>query len=356
MSEDQTARRKAEHLRIVIEEDVQHRGGALLDDVRLLHQALPELALDEIDTGARLFGKRLAAPLMVTSMTGGAERTGALNRELAAVAARAGIAFAVGSQRPMLERRARASDFAVRAAIPNGVLLGNLGGAQVAEVPLAEVVRLVREIEADGLCVHLNPAQELVQPEGNRSFRGQLDGIARLCEALDGRVLVKETGAGLAPETLARLRSVGVCAVDVAGSGGTSWTRVELLRAPAGPLQRLGQALADWGVPTAVSTIAARRILGAEATVVASGGITSGLDCARAIAAGASLCGFARAILMAWHRGGSEGASAFVEALISELRAAMLLTGARTVAELGAVPRVYTGALREWLAGLGYLP
>ena len=355
MSEDQTARRKAEHLRIVIEEDVQHRTGPLLDDVRLLHQAVPELALEEIDTSSQLFGKPLAAPLMVTSMTGGAERTGSLNRELAGVAARAGIAFAVGSQRPMLERRSRAADFAVRPAIPDGVLLGNLGGAQVAEVPVEAVVRLVREIEADGLCVHLNPAQELVQPEGNRSFRGQLDGIARLCDALDGRVMVKETGAGLAPETLARLHSIGVSCVDVAGSGGTSWTRVELLRAPSGPLQRLGQALADWGVPTAVSTIAARRVLGEGGTVVASGGIASGLDCARAIAAGASLCGFARAVLMAWHRGGTEGASEFVESLRGELRAAMLLTGARTVAELGRVPRVYTGALREWLVGLGYL-
>jgi isopentenyl-diphosphate delta-isomerase len=355
MSDDQTSRRKAEHLRIVLEEDVQHRGGTLLDDVRLVHQALPELAEGEIDTATTFFGKRLALPFMIASMTGGAERTRGLNRELAAVAERCGIAFSVGSQRAMLERPERRDDFAVRDAIPSGVLLGNIGGAQLAEVPVAAVAELVAAIEADGLCVHLNPAQELVQPEGNRSFRGQLEGIARLCDRLDGRVLVKETGAGLAPETLARLKQVGVACVDVAGSGGTSWTRVERLRAPEGPLRALGAALADWGVPTAFSTVAARRVLGEAATVVASGGIASGLDCARAIAAGASVAGFARAVLLEWQARGVAGATEFVEELAHELRAIMLLTGARTVEELRRVPRVYGGALREWLAAYRYL-
>lgn len=350
-----TARRKGEHLQIVIEEDVLHRRGTLLDGVQLLHQALPELSLDEIDTSVDFFGKKLAAPLMVTSMTGGAELTREMNLGLARAAARTGIAFAVGSQRVMLEDARARPDFAVRAAIPDGVLLGNIGGVQLTEYPPEAVARLVQEIEADGICVHLNPAQELVQPEGNRGFRGVLSGIARLVELLEGRVLVKETGAGLAPETLALLRSVGVSAVDVAGRGGTSWTRVEAFRTAAGPGRALGEALADWGVPTAFSVIAARRILGDAACVVASGGIERGGDTVRALAAGASISGFARAILLAWKQRGEEGAVELIEGHKSELRATMLLTGSGDLEALRRSPRVYTGELREWLAAYGWL-
>jgi len=254
----------------------------------------------------------------------------------------------------MLERPESVADFAVRAAIPDGLLLGNIGGAQLAEVPAAEVARLARAIDADGLCVHLNPAQELVQPEGNRSFRGQLDGIARLVELLQGRVLVKETGAGLSPEALQRLRAVGVRSVDVAGRGGTSWTRVEAHRAPPGPARALGEALAGWGVPTAFSVVAARLILGEEALVVASGGVRGGLDVARGVAAGATLGAVAREVLLAWRAGREEGAAAFVTQLLDELRAVMLLTGSRDLAALRHAPRVYLGELREWLAAYGW--
>jgi isopentenyl-diphosphate Delta-isomerase len=349
-----TSRRKGEHLRIVLEEQVTHAGGTLLDEVQLVHQALPELDLAEIDLGAELFGRPLAAPLMITSMTGGSARTRELNRELARAAGRCGVPFAVGSQRVMLERPESVEDFAVRADLGDGVLLGNIGGAQLLEHSCDAVAELSASIEADGLCVHLNPAQELAQPEGNRRFRGVLDAIARLVQRLDGRVLVKETGAGLSPETLERLRGVGVTAVDVAGTGGTSWTKVELRRAAAGPARQIGEAFADWGVPTAVSTIAARRVLGDQACVVASGGVVSGLDCARAIAAGASIAGVARAVLLAWHERGEEGAVAYLERVKHELRASLLLTGCRDVAALRSAPRVYGTSLRRWLDAYGW--
>lgn len=356
MPESQISRRKSEHLRIVLEQDVVHRGGTLLEQIQLLHNALPELDLDQIDTSVQLFDRRLRAPLMITSMTGGADATGEMNRELARAAARTGIAFSVGSQRVLLDHPEHLADFAVRREIPDGVLLGNIGAVQLPQVPVEAIAELAQRIEADGLCVHLNPAQELCQPEGDRRFRGLLDGIARLVDRLDGRVLVKETGAGLSPAALERLREIGVRAVDVAGRGGTSWTKVELHRAQGEPEGQLARSLAEWGVPTAFSVIAARRVLDADACVVGSGGITSGLDCARVIAAGADIAGFARSVLLAWRESGLEGAVGYIEGLQRELRAVMLLVGAADVAELQRAPRVYTGELREWLAAFGWLP
>ena len=350
-----TSRRKSEHLRIVVEEEVLHPEGTLLDGVCLMHQALPELDLAEIDTAVEFFGKRLRAPLLIASMSGGAAHTRELNHQLATVAERCGIAFAVGSQRAMLEHPELHADYAVRPSIPTGVLLGNIGAPQLPQLPTETVAGLAEAIEADGLCVHLNPAQELVQPEGDRSFRGQLAGIGSLVERMGGRVLVKETGAGLAPESLERLRAAGVWAVDVAGRGGTSWTRVEAHRAPPGPARKLGQTLGGWGVPTAFSVVAARRLLGEHACVIAGGGIQTGLDMARSIALGADLCSLARPVLLAWKKGGPDAAETFLNRLIAELRAVLLLTGCRDLASLRRAPRVMRGELLAWLSAYGWI-
>lgn len=349
-------RRKSEHLRIVAEQDVLHSGGSLLDDVQLIHQALPELNLDEVDLGIDFFGRRLAAPLMITSMTGGAEFAGELNRGLAGVAQQLGIAFAVGSQRVLWRHPETLADFAVRRHIPGGVLLGNIGMAQLVTEPLSKLVGLVEAIEGDGLCVHLNAAQELVQSDGDRSFRGVVPALAQLVEALDGRVLVKETGAGLSRGTLDALRSCGVRYVDVSGAGGTSWTRVEMHRMQAGQGRELGELLADWGIPTAASLLWARQAYAAPdsppLTLVGSGGIVNGLDAARAIACGADVAGLARPVLLAFMEGGAAAAAAYLGQLIEELRAVMLLCGARNHSAMQKVDRVYTARLREWLAGL----
>jgi isopentenyl-diphosphate delta-isomerase len=349
------SRRKSEHLRIVLEEEVRHRGTTLLEGVQLPHEALPELDLEQIETGVEFFGKRLSAPLMITSMTGGAGHAGEMNRQLARAAAAAGIAFAVGSQRVLFDHPELLPDFAVRRQIPRGVLLGNIGAVQLPERPLEEVAELAARIEADGICVHLNPAQELCQPEGNRTFQGLLERIARLAELMEGRVLVKETGAGLSPRALRALGGAGVRYVDVAGSGGTSWTRVELHRCPDGPQRWIGETFGDWGVPTALSVIAARRLCPPGTCIIGSGGIETGLDCARVIAAGAHVAGFARAALLAWSEGGEAGIAAFLERLKHELRCAMLLTGAADLEGLRSAPRVYTGELRGWLAAHGWL-
>jgi isopentenyl-diphosphate delta-isomerase len=342
-------KRKADHLRIVAEEDVAYAQSTLLECVQLAHDALPELALSDIDTTAEFFGKHLAAPLMITSMTGGAERAGELNRELARVAGELGIAFAVGSQRPMLEHPGCTGDFAVREHIPDGVLLGNIGAQQLLVTPLQDIAALVQAIEADGICVHLNTAHELAQDEGEHDFRGLLDGIARLAAQMDGHVLVKETGAGLSQEVVQRLTSAGVSYIDVAGAGGTSWPKVESYRA-ADPLALgVGKTFSDWGMPTAACIIAARAVAGEETCIIGSGGIASGLDAARAIACGADIAGMARHVLLAYINNGRDGAKAYLARVAHELRATMLLTGCRDCATLRRVPRIYTGVLKDWL-------
>jgi isopentenyl-diphosphate Delta-isomerase len=358
MADSPIIRRKGEHLRIVLEQDVQHPGSTLLECVQLMHRALPELDLDAVDLGVEFFGKRLAAPLMITGMTGGAQHAGELNRGLAQAAAQAGIAFSTGSQRLLFHHPEALPDFAVRECIPNGVLLGNLGAAQLRDYPPQAVAELAQRIDADGMCLHLNPAQELAQPAGDRGFAGILAAIARLVELLPGRVLVKETGAGLSPQVVRELYQAGVRHFDVAGAGGTSWTKVEGLRqddgTPAGRQARqLGLALAGWGLPTAYCIIGARNAAGPVACIVGSGGIAGGLDAARAIACGADIAGFARAALLEFHRGGGQGALGWIEGVKSELRAVMLLCGVANVLALKSTSRVYTGALRSWIsAGL----
>ena len=347
-----TVERKNQHLQIVTDNDVAHRESNLLEDVRLMHQALPELDLGEIDLGTEFFGKKLKAPLMITSMTGGADFAERMNTGLAEIAERYGIAFAVGSQRVMLRHPEVTAHFAVRRAIPNSVLLGNIGAVQLSEYPPDIIAGLVDQIEADGICVHLNPAQELMQAEGHRNFKGLSDQIARLVDLLKGRVLVKETGTGMSLETLQKLNSIGVKYIDVAGSGGTSWTKVESYRASNKILRQAGQIFSNWGIPTALSLLAARNICDSKTCLIGSGGIFNGLDCARAIACGANLAGFARPILLKFIEEGSEGAASFIENMIYEIKTTMLLTGSRDVPALQQAPRVYTGVLPEWIESL----
>jgi len=349
------SKRKCDHLRIVLENDVLFEQKTLLGDIQLMHQALPELNCEEIDISCQFFGKLLNAPLMITSMTGGAEYAGKLNRGLAEIAQGQRIAFAVGSQRIMLRHPEATVDFAVRKWIPDSVLLGNIGAVQLEEYPPKAIGEMVKRIDADGVCVHLNVAQELMQQEGHRHFKGILENISRLVDALGGRVLVKETGAGLSPQALQKLKDAGVRYIDVSGAGGTSWTKVEMYRAPDNILARTGQTFADWGIPTAFSVIAASKIIDDSRIIIASGGINTGLDIARAIAAGADLAGFARPVLMSFMEKGSEGANMMIETAINELRMGMLLTGAKNVAELKRVPRVYSGKLRHWLKAYGWI-
>lgn len=337
--------RKRAHLELCADGEVEYRGKTtLLDDLDLVHDALPELAVDELSTAVTLLGKPLRAPLLITGMTGGTAEASAINRDLAGVAEAHGIAFGLGSQRAMQREPALASTFEVRAHAPTTLVLANLGVVQAAQSTTAEVAALVDAIRADALCVHLNPAQELIQPGGDRDFRGGLAAIGRLVRELSCPVVVKETGCGLSRTVATRLRDAGVRTLDLSGAGGTSWVKVEALRGDAAA-QALGEEFAEWGIPTAAAVLGVR---GLGLTTIASGGIRSGLDVAKVIALGAVAAGVALPVFRAYTTGGALAAGDFVTRLVAGLRTAMLLTGARDLAALGRVPTVLGPRLRAW--------
>jgi isopentenyl-diphosphate delta-isomerase len=286
---------------------------------------------------------------LIAAMTGGSDRAERINKELAQVAERRGYAFGLGSQRAMHKHPGKGHTYAVRDVAPTALLLGNLGIVQAAQMSTDDVKRLIDVVAADALCVHLNPAMELVQDEGDRDFRGGLQTLERLLSA-GVRVVVKETGCGLSGHVARRVRGLGVEYVDVSGAGGTSWVAVETQRASADH-RALGEAFWEWGIPTAASVAlcAPHGFRG----IFATGGISSGLDIAKAIALGASAGGIARKALQALEAGGEAGAIAFFDRVEAELRAAMLLTGSRNLAALSKAPRLVTGELAQWLAVAG---
>jgi len=351
--------RKNDHLALCAEGDVGfRRTSTLLECVRLVHDALPDMKLSDVDTSVTLFGKTLRAPIVIASMTGGTEEAGRINRELASIAEERGYGFGLGSQRAMHLRPSSSATYRVRDLAPSTLVLGNVGVIQARSMTTSEVRVLVDEVGADALCIHLNPAMELVQPGGDRDFAHGLDTIGRLVRDLGVPVLVKETGCGIAPSVGRRLRDVGVKHVDVSGAGGTSWVGVETQRAAAAgdeAARALGESFWDWGVPTGAS-VALLAPMGFE-TIVATGGIATGLDVARAIALGATAAGIARPVLRALAgnagSGGGRGAAlAALERIEAELRAAMLLTGSRDLGSLRRAPRVVIGELASWVEGL----
>ncbi len=345
-------RRKADHIEVAASgsADFAERT-TLLEDVHLVHQALAEIAVEEIDLAVELCGKRLAAPLVITGMTGGTPRARSINRDLAIAAANAGVAMGVGSQRAMAEHPDLEDTFQVKEAAPELVLFGNLGVVQARTLGPEKVAELAKRIGADAMAIHLNPAQEMIQEHGDRDFRGATDAIARLVETLHCPVIVKETGCGLSLQATRRLAYVGVKTVDVAGAGGTSWVAVEARRAAEGSAAReLGTELWDWGLPTAVSTVAAAA---AGVDVIASGGLRSGLDVARALALGARVGGLAAPVLRAQRAGGADAVADLLARVISSIRTIMLLCGARRPSDLQAAPRHLGPTLRGWLDDLG---
>jgi isopentenyl-diphosphate delta-isomerase len=349
MADDEIARRKDEHLALAATDAVAFRGRTtLLEEVTLVHAALPELSLSEIDLSTRLFGKRLRAPIVIASMTGGTPRAGEINRALAAIAEARGIGFALGSQRAMQKRPESSDTFRVRDVAKTTLVIGNLGVIAARDQSIEAIDALAGEVGADALFLHMNPAQELIQPGGDRDFRGGLETFARLVAGCSVPIAAKETGCGVSAAVARALRGAGVKTVDVSGAGGTSWVGVETLRATGvdDDARALGELLWDWGIPTAASVAAVAR----EGLVpIATGGIQHGLDVARAIALGAHAAGIARPLLAAFERGGEGEVERVLDRIERELRAVMLLASARDLDALRAAPRVIGSTLTAWM-------
>lgn len=340
------AERKSDHLDLCATDDVAFRDQTtLLDEVGLLHDALPELAVSEVDTGIRLLGRALRAPIVVSAMTGGIPRAEQLNRDLATVAEAMGLGFGLGSMRPMLERGVT-DGYLLRPFAPTALLLGNLGAVQARHVDGGRLREVVERTGIDALCLHLNAAQERIQAGGDEDFRGCLDAIARCVDVAGVPIVVKETGCGLSRAVATRILAAGATAVDVGGAGGTSWVGVETLRARSRS-RTLGERFWDWGIPTAASLV---RLSGLPGEVVATGGIRHGLDVARALALGATAVGMARPVLKAWTERGVEGVAQLLAEALEELRTAMLLTGCADVSALRRAPIHLGPALLSWVA------
>lgn len=337
-----TRARKAGHLRIALENDgdLDAPGvSAGFERFQFIPNALPEINLSDVDTGTTIFGRPLGAPLLISSMTGGTERAGALNRVLAQVAQRHRLAMGLGSGRVLLENRRLLPTFDVRPYAPDVLLFANLGAVQLNQgVGIDDCRRLVDDLSADGLILHLNPMQEALEPDGETTFAGLLPQIAALCAALKTPVIVKEVGFGLAPDVVRRLREAGVSAVDVAGAGGTAWTRIEAKRAREPWRAEVCDDLAGWGTPTA-NAIRLARDAAPFGLVFGSGGVRNGLDVAKAIALGADLAGIARPFLH-FATEGSEAADHYARRLIEGLRITMFAIGAATVGALRGTNRL----------------
>jgi isopentenyl-diphosphate delta-isomerase len=338
--------RKLDHIAISLKSPVESRFSNGFDDITPVHRSLPEVSLDEINISTSFFGKPLSAPIVIAGMTGGHEKAKKINETLATVTQELGIAMGVGSQRAALENTDLVDTYRVaRKAAPDAFLIANLGAVQFAsDYSHDQAKEAVEMIEADALAIHLNPVQEAVQPEGDRDFKGCVNGISKL-KKLKVPIIAKETGAGISREDASLLEKAGVSGIDVGGLGGTSFAAVESYR--EGVNRALAESFWDWGIPTAISTI---EVL--EATnlpVISTGGIRNGIDVAKTLALGSVAAGMALPILKSAMKGVG-AAKATLNQIIEELKVAMFLMGAKDLKELLQTDVVITGRTKDWLS------
>ncbi|MCL4430439.1 MAG: type 2 isopentenyl-diphosphate Delta-isomerase [Chloroflexi bacterium] len=352
-----TGKRKKDHIRICLGNKAQAKNvTAGFEDIQLVHRALPEINKSKINLSTTFLGKKFNAPIIVGAMTGGAEEATKINASIAEAVEKLGLGMGVGSQRaaiedPNLEKTYRVA----REKAPHAFLIANIGGVQLVHgYGIKEVKKTVEMIDADAVAVHLNALQEAVQPEGQTNFKGVLAKIGEIAGALDTPVIVKETGAGISAEDAKALEDAGVKAIDVGGVGGTSFAAVEYYRSSAKEniVQNFSaEAFWDWGIPTAVSLI--ETVQTVKLPVIASGGIRSGTDIAKALALNASLASISQPILQTAVKS-AKATEDKLSCLIEELRNALFLVGAEKLSDLSKMPVVITGKTGEWLQARGF--
>ncbi len=340
-----TSERKLEHLLLCANCDVEYRGKRTgFEDIELIHKALPELDKEEIDVSIDLFEKKMDIPLIISAITGGHPASLKINKELAKAANEHNIGIGVGSQRAAVENKELISTYSVvRENAPSAFVIGNIGAPQIEYAQTAAEM-----IDADALAIHLNPLQEAIQPEGDIDATGYIDSIKKTVEIVEMPVIAKETGAGISKSDAIILEKAGVAAIDVAGSGGTSWAAVETYRAKD---DYLGNLYWDWGIPTAVSTVEVCESV--NIPVISSGGIRSGLDAAKALALGAEAVGMALPLLKEAYIG-HKAVEARIEEFKESLKVAMFLVGAKNVKELRKCDLLIKGETGEWLKDRGF--
>jgi isopentenyl-diphosphate delta-isomerase len=342
--------RKREGIIIPLTRNVQAKeSSTYLEYVKLIHNALPEIDFDAVDTSQKFLGHNFKAPIIIDSMTGGTPEATKINSRLSLAAEKFGLGMGLGSQRAGLLSSELAETYSIaRSNAPNAFLVANIGGAQLSKgLKIKDIKNMIQMIEADALVVHLNPLQELIQPEGEPKYKGVLSRIKEICSNFDIPIIVKEVGAGISMDVAKRLQSAGVSAINVAGSGGTSWAGVEKLRAETAHDSNkinLGELFWDWGIPTAVSLIEVRKSV--KIPVIASGGIRNGLEIAKCVTLGANMCGMAFPFLR--HASKSlESLYEFTSRTLIELRSAMFLVGSKNINQLGKTRFMVTGELAK---------
>ncbi len=329
-----TKSRKTEHIKIAINKNVQFRKktagfeNVSFESVELKYKALPELDKKEVDLSTEFLGKKLKAPLMAEAITGGVEEAKKINKDIAKACEAVGVGMGLGSQRAMIEKPELKETYIVRDVAPKIFLAGNIGITELGKHSAKEIEKALDGVGADALAVHINAAQAAMQPEGETNFKNRVEELRKLVKELKKPVYVKEVGHGIGLETAKALAKTGVKAIDVAGAGGTSWIAVDSLRGKKG----LGETFWDFGIPTVQSIKECRKVF--KGKIIASGGIRTGLDCAKAIAIGADLCGMALPVLKAQQKGGSAAVEKYLKKIVEEMKTAMFLVGAKDLKQL----------------------
>jgi len=350
--------RKNKHLEVSLKEDAQSTIGTGFSDIQLIHRSLPEMDLEDIETETMLFGHRLSAPFIISAMTGGTEEAAKINKNLADAAELLSIGMGVGSQRIALEDKSREYSFRiVRERAPTAFIMGNIGCPQLAlGYGVEEARTCVEMIDADALAIHMNPLQETIQMRGETKYRGVLSKIEEIVGGIEVPVIAKETGSGVSYEEAIRLEKTGVQGVDVSGVGGTSWSAIEqyIAKAHDDDLRRvLGKTFWNWGISTAISVVEVRE--STDLIVIASGGIRTGVDMAKAIAIGADTVGMAQPLLK-YATESAESLVNHIKRILLEFKITMFLVGAKTINDLKQVPVVIYGRTGEWLKLRGFNP